>query len=139
MLISSRVIQIEWGDCDPAGIVWYPRYFGMFDACTAGLFHKATGLKKIELIEKYDFVGFPMVDTQAKFMIPSAFGDEIRIDTSVTELGRSSFNILHKVMKGDKLAIEATEKRVWVGKHPDDPARIKSKAIPEEVVAALKG
>lgn len=139
MFVSSRTIQIEWGDCDPAGIVWYPRYFGMFDACTAGLFHAATGLKKIELIEKYDFVGFPMVDTRAKFVIPSKFGDEIRIDTTISDLRRSSFDILHKVMKGDDLAIEATETRVWVGRHPDDPAKIKSKPIPDEVVAALKG
>lgn len=139
MLVNSRTIQIEWGDCDPAGIVWYPRYFGMFDACTAGLLHAATGLKKIELLAKYDFVGFPMVDTQAKFSIPSKFGDEIRIDTTVTDLRRSSFDILHKVMKGDAVAIEATETRVWVGRHPDKPDAIKSKPIPDEVVAALRG
>ena len=139
MLVSSRQIQIEWGDCDPAGIVWYPRYFGMFDACTAGLFHAATGMKKIALVAKHDFVGFPMVDTRAKFMIPSKFGDEIRIDTTITDLRRSSFDILHKVMKGDAVAIEASETRVWVGKHPDDPDRIKSKPIPDEVIAALKG
>ncbi|WP_346432981.1 acyl-CoA thioesterase [Breoghania sp.] len=115
MLVSSRDIQIEWGDCDPAGIVWYPRYFGMFDACTAALFHKAMGLKKIQLIEKYDFVGFPMVDTSAKLVVSSAFDDEIHIDTTVTELGRSSFSILHKVMKGDQLAIDRGDGKAGVG------------------------
>lgn len=32
MLINRRTIRIEWGDCDPAGIVFYPRYFEWFDA-----------------------------------------------------------------------------------------------------------
>jgi 4-hydroxybenzoyl-CoA thioesterase len=47
--------------------------------------------------------------------------------------------VLHKVWKGDALAIEAREKRVWVGKHPDDASRIKSKPLPDEVVAKLSG
>jgi 4-hydroxybenzoyl-CoA thioesterase len=36
-LVARRTVRIEWDDCDPAGIVWYPRYFDMFDAATAGL------------------------------------------------------------------------------------------------------
>ena len=47
MLINIRQVEIEWGDCDAAGIVFYPRYFAMFDASTAYLFEKATGMKKI--------------------------------------------------------------------------------------------
>ena len=34
MLVNRRIVRIEWGDCDPAGIVFYPRYFAMFDAST---------------------------------------------------------------------------------------------------------
>ncbi len=37
-LVNRRAVTIEWGDCDPAGIVFYPRYFAMFDASTAALF-----------------------------------------------------------------------------------------------------
>ena len=57
----------------------------------------------------------------------------------IEEFGKSSFNVLHKVWKGDALAIEARETRVWAGKHPDDPSRIKSKPIPDEVVTRLRG
>ena len=38
MLVNRRTVRIEWGDCDPAGIVFYPRYFAMFDASTSFLF-----------------------------------------------------------------------------------------------------
>ena len=53
MLTNTRVIRVQWGDCDPAGIVFYPRYFEWFDACTILLFEKATGMTKIRMLEKY--------------------------------------------------------------------------------------
>ncbi|MCO5162584.1 MAG: acyl-CoA thioesterase [Mesorhizobium sp.] len=139
MLVNSREVEIEWGDCDAAGIVFYPRYFAMFDASTAYLFEKALGMKKIAWTEHFGIVGIPMVDTGAKFIIPSRYGDVIRIETQATEIRRSSFDIQHRVYKGEALAIEARETRVWAGKDPDNPDRIKGYAIPDEVVAALKG
>ena len=80
-----------------------------------------------------------MVDTGAKFIIPSRYGDIITIETQATEVRRSSFDILHRVLKDGALAIEARETRVWAGRDPDDPRRIKGYAIPEEVIAGLKG
>ena len=38
MLSDTPDVRIEWGDCDPAGIVFYPRYFAMFETCTTALF-----------------------------------------------------------------------------------------------------
>jgi 4-hydroxybenzoyl-CoA thioesterase len=43
--------------------------------------------------------------------------------------------VTHKVFKGDALAIEAFETRVLVGRDPDDPARLKSAPVPEEIIA----
>lgn len=139
MLVNSREVEIEWGDCDAAGIVFYPRYFAMFDASTAYLLEKAIGMKKIAWTKRFGIVGIPMVDTGAKFIIPSRYGDVIRIETQATEIRRSSFDIQHRVYKGEALAIEARETRVWAGKDPDNAERIKGYAIPDEVVTALKG
>lgn len=139
MLVNSREVEIEWGDCDAAGIVFYPRYFAMFDASTAYLLEKAIGMKKIAWTKHFGIVGIPMVDTGAKFIIPSRYGDVIRIETQATEIRRSSFDIQHRVYKGEALAIEARETRVWAGKDPDNAERIKGYAIPDEVIAALKG
>lgn len=134
MLTARRDILIEWGDCDPAGIVFYPRYFAYFDACTGGLFAHA-GLPKPEMIRRYDIVGIPMVDARARFIVPSKFDDVITVETQIKEFRRSSFDVEHRVLKGDVLAIEAWETRVWVGRHPDDPEKIKSREIPAEVIA----
>ena len=136
-MFSNRLsVRIEWGDCDAAGIVFYPRYFAMFDSSTHWLF-EAEGWRKADLRAKFDMVGFPMVDTRAKFLIPSSYGDDIVIETRVAALRNSSFDIEHRVFKGETLAIEASETRVWSGPHPQDPKRLKAQKIPDEVVRRL--
>ncbi len=139
MLVNRREVEIEWGDCDAAGIVFFPRYFAFFDASTAKLLEKATGMKKIAWTKTYGIVGIPMVDTGAKFIVPSRYGDVIVIETRATDVRRSSFDVAHRVFKGETLAIEAHETRVWAGQDPADPERIKGFAIPDVVAAALRG
>lgn len=139
MLSHRRRLEIEWGDCDAAGIVFFPRYFAMFDASTAYLFEKALGEKKIAWVERYGIVGIPMVDTGAVFRLPSRYGDVIEIETAVREVGRSSIVLNHRVLKGEAVAIEAHEKRVWTGRDPADPKRMTAVPLPAEVAAALKG
>lgn len=133
MLTTRRKIRIEWGDCDPGGIVYFPRYFEFFDACTSGLF-EAVGLPKALLIKTYDIVGIPVVDVRASFSVASRFGDEVEIETSIPEWGRSSFRVKHRLLRGKTLAVEGWEKRVWVGKHPGDPDALKSRPIPRELI-----
>ena len=55
MLTNRRTIRIAWGDCDPAGIVFYPRYFAMFDHSTVLLLEHALGFNKHELYRTYEF------------------------------------------------------------------------------------
>ena len=138
MLKNSRTFRIEWGDCDPAGIVFYPRYFAMFDHSTTMLISSASGLTKYELLKKYDMAGYPMVDTRARFMVPTRFGDDVTIESGFTKVGKSSFDIHHKLLKNGELALEGFETRVWVGRDPQDPSRIKSKPIPDDLAAKFR-
>jgi 4-hydroxybenzoyl-CoA thioesterase len=131
------MVRIEWGDCDPAGIVYFPRYFEMFDACTAELFENA-GLPKAEMIAKYNIIGIPVVDLRADFSMPSKYGDNVTIETSILSWKVSSFSIEHRLMKGPMLAVAGFETRVWAGRHPDDPDRLKPKPIPREVIERFK-
>ena len=137
MFTFAREIVIEWGDCDPAGIVFYPRYFAMFNQSTALLFEAATGMTGFEIMREHDIIGWPMVDTRARFLRPSRFDDRIRIETRIADLRRSSFDIEHRVTKDGELAIEASETRVWSARDPDDPSRIRSLPIPEDLRRAL--
>lgn len=132
-LVFRREVRIEWGDCDPAGIVFYPRYLAFFDANTAYLF-EAAGLPKAEMVKAYDIIGMPLVDVGAKFFIPSRFGDRVTVESNVGEWKRSSLTIEHRILREGKLAVQGHESRVWAGKDPERPGAIKARAIPEEVM-----
>ncbi|MDO6964364.1 acyl-CoA thioesterase [Rhizobium alvei] len=137
MIENTRTVEIEWGDCDAAGIVFYPRYFAIFDASTAYLLEKAFGMKKAAWTKAYGIVGIPMVDTGASFSNPCTYGDVVSIHSKVSELGRSSFSIEHRILKDGKEAIRGHEKRVWTGRYPDDPERLMAVPLPDSVRAAL--
>ena len=133
MRVNRKQIHIEWGDCDPAGIVYFPRYFEYFDACTNALF-ESVGLPKPDLLKKYGIMGIPLVETHARYIAPSSFGDTVAVETRVTAWKKSSFNVQHKLYRGEILAVEAEEVRVWTVRTGSDLKRIKSKPIPREVI-----
>jgi 4-hydroxybenzoyl-CoA thioesterase len=137
MLTSTRKTRIEWCDCDPAGIIFYPRYFEIFDTSTTVLFERALGMNKIDYLKAYDFAGHPLVQSRARFRVPTRFGDEVAIETTLVGIGRSSFKIEHRLLKADTLAVEGFETRVWVIRQSGGK-RLKSQPIPPEVVARLK-
>lgn len=134
MLINRKTIHVEWGDCDPAGIVYYPRYFAYFDNCTAALF-EAAGLPKHQMLKAYGIVGIPMVDTRARFLAPSRFGDDIVVESYIAEWRRSSFDVQHKLLKKDALAVECSETRVWAVRSKTDPEAIEGQPVPQDVIA----
>ena len=78
MFTRTTQVEIQFGDCDPAGIVYYPNYFRFFDNATAGLLSAALGMHKRNWLERYGIAGIPMVDTGARFIRPSSFGDVVR-------------------------------------------------------------
>jgi 4-hydroxybenzoyl-CoA thioesterase len=137
MLVNTRKVRIEWGQCDPFGIVFYPRYFEIFDACISALFERALGMTKFQFIAKYDALGYAMVESRGRFLKPTRFGDDVTIDSTVTKFGRSSFDVSHRLFKDGELCVEGFETRVWVGRDPADPKRIKAKPIPAEIIERL--
>jgi 4-hydroxybenzoyl-CoA thioesterase len=137
MHLSRRERDVEWGDCDPAGIVFNPRFFEWFDAATAGIFSSA-GVPKAELLTRFNCAGIPLVETRARFLAPSKFGDHVVIESVIAEFGRSSFKVEHKLFNKGALAVEGFETRVWTGRDPADPGKLKSQPIPLELIALLK-
>ena len=102
MLVNRRTLRIEWGQCDPAGIVFYPQYLLIFDTSTGWLFER-TGLKPLAMRRKYGIVGMPIVEVGAKFVMPCRFDDEVVVESEVSEWGRTSFTVRHRVLKEGQL------------------------------------
>ena len=138
MVISRRRIRVDWGHCDPAGIVFYPNYFRWFDECTSALFESA-GLPLPLLYRAHGLKGFPLLDARASFAASASFGDDLDADSCVVEWNAKTLKIQHRFMRGATLAVEGRELRICVVPHPDDDARIKSAPIPEEVRRRLGG
>jgi 4-hydroxybenzoyl-CoA thioesterase len=136
MLVNTRNVRIEWGDCDPAGIVYYPRYFAIFDACTSALIERALGMTKHDYLKAYDFSGHPLVNAHSRFIIPTRFGDDVTIESTIAEFRRSSFDVRHRLRKNGALAVEGLETRVWV-KGDATKGTMKAAAVPQAVIDLL--
>lgn len=139
MFANTRTWIVEWGDCDPAGIVIYPRFFAAFDTSTSRLIEAAAGRKKAEIIRSNGIIGWPMVDTRARFLSPASFGDEVEIETRITHVGRSSFALEHRLSRDGALCIEATEVRVWAAARSDGKPGNEGVPLPDELSTLLRG
>jgi len=130
-----RQFTIEWGQCDPAGIVFNARFFEMFDASSWLLFEKALGVKPHELSDAFGIIGIPLVDARADFLKPAKFGDVVEIASRVKQFRRSSFDLEHRITVGGELAVDGGETRVWAARDTADPDKIGAVPIPAEVIA----
>jgi 4-hydroxybenzoyl-CoA thioesterase len=133
--INRRQLTIEWGQCDPAGIVFNSRFFELFDSSTWLLFQAALGVKPHELAAAFGIVGIPLVDARANFLKPIKFGDVVDIASRVAEFRRSSFDVEHHLSVNGEIAVEGGETRVWASRNKDDPEKIGATAIPGDVIA----
>lgn len=137
MLSNTLKRRIEWGDCDPAGIVFNPNFFAFFDHGTTMLY-EAAGWPKQVMLEKFGVAGCPLVATSAQFKAPCRFGDDVAIASSIVEVRNSSFDIRHELTKDGTVCVVGSETRVWTARDPET-GKLRSGTIPEEVVARFSG
>lgn len=124
---------VEFGDCDPAQIVFYPNFFRWMDAAALHFF-RAAG---VPLWRDYEaqtgIIGAPLVDASAKFIRPASYGDVIDVEASVVEWRGKSFVMAYVIRRGDTVLVEGREVRVFARRHPTDPVRIQAVHVPAAV------
>ena len=138
MFRNSIDIAVEWGDCDPAGIIFYPNYFRWFNQGAHGLFG-AAGMPFHEMIEERGIAGVPMLDAQASFRTPVRFGETITLTSWIEEWRNKSFVVAHQVHKGSQLCAEGRDVRAWVVEDKNAPNGIRAIPIPEDVKRRMRG
>ncbi|MES2174929.1 MAG: acyl-CoA thioesterase [Pseudomonadota bacterium] len=131
--LFQRIVRIEWGHCDPAGIVHAPRYFDIFGESTMLLFEQAGLPKKREMLATMAFAGFPMVDVSARFFVPTAYGDDVLVEADAPLFGNSSFTVTHRLSLDGRLCVECVEKRVWTAPDATRPGGLRAERVPDEV------
>mgnify|MGYP002632338342 CR=1 FL=1 len=137
--VNRRILTVEFGDCDPARIVFYPNYFRWFDQGTHHLFATA-GFPLPQLAGERGLT-IPLVGVRADFSGPASWGDEIAVESRIVRWGGKSFDVAHTVTHAQTGAAiaEGSETRVCVAIDPADPKGIKGVPVPGDIRAALGG
>lgn len=115
----TRPFAVEFGHCDPAGIVFYPRYVEMVNHMAENFFADVIGHPYARVIG--DGNGCPTVRLEVDFRAPSRLGERLALGLRVTGVGRSSADF---AVEGrgpqDDLRFSARKRMVWIG--PDKRA-----------------
>lgn len=132
--ISER--QIGWGDLDPAGIVYYPRYYEWIDAA-GHLFFDAITLNMKDLGQQRQ-IQFSLVETGCRYLKPGRYLEKIKIITDIEDLGKKVVTLRHRIVGAEDGSIlaEGTEKRICVD--ISNPERLRAKDIPEDILTILR-
>lgn len=136
MAASTYSVRVEFGDCDPAQIAFYPNFFRWMDAA-AWHFFASNGLSAKELLAGKGALGFPLVDARATFRSPARQGDNLEIETTVQRWGGKSFELRHVIRIAGVVAVEGQETRIWGIGDPADPKSLRATAIPAEIKARI--
>jgi 4-hydroxybenzoyl-CoA thioesterase len=123
-------LKIMFSDCDPAQIVFYPKYFQWFDVATQGMFNEL-GMEWSVFWPANDIAGLPIVDASAKFMGPSRMDDEIEIESWVDEWRDKTFTVRHNVINKGRVIVEGQEIRAVIVKDDTNPRGISAIPIPD--------
>jgi 4-hydroxybenzoyl-CoA thioesterase len=98
----TRTVQIRFSHCDPAGIVYFPNYFDMFNGLIEDWYTVQLGVNYANLIlnERH---GFPFVHIETDFKLPSRMGEALDLTLLIKRIGRSS---LSTVIVGHSTGVE---------------------------------
>lgn len=130
---NRRRIKVQFGDCDPARIAYYPKLVVWVDHSTHHLFESAGfSVRDLQLSRG---IQVPVVGLSVRFLTPAIWGDEIEIESHIARWGSKSFEVQHRltnVATSEPIA-EATETRVCVELNPSHPKQIRGQVIPDDL------
>lgn len=128
--------EVQWGDCDPAGIIFYPTYFRWFDAATWAFFAGAGYTAKRMRAEHRSM---PLVAAECQFARPAEQADRCEVRSRIVRFGGKSFVVAHEVVRDDGTVLaRGTETRVW-GRHVSGAGSpMKGEIIGDELKALFR-
>jgi 4-hydroxybenzoyl-CoA thioesterase len=135
---TTMNVEIRFGDCDPAGIVFFPRYHRWMDAASLNFFMH-WGIPPWHVLETTTgIIGTPLLEHHAKFVKSATYGERLTITTEVVEWRAKVFLQKHTVTRDDDLICESIETRVFVVRDAQDRRRIHAIPIPEDIRRACE-
>lgn len=128
---SSIKRQILWGDLDPLGIVFYPRYYEWLDA-SGHLFFQSLNLNLVSLWKDRGLI-FALLDTGCHYHLSGRYGEWIEIVTWIDELSDKTMLLRYDISRASDgaLIVEGFEKRICL--NVSDPLKFKACNIPKDI------
>jgi 4-hydroxybenzoyl-CoA thioesterase len=135
-VVAVYHVQLQWGDCDPAGIIFYPTYFRWFDAATWNMF-AAAGYDAKRM--RAEHRAMPLVAADCEFKHSAEQQDRCEVRSRIMRWGSKSFVLRHEVVREDGTPLaQGSETRVW-GRYESGPGSpMKGQTITEELKALFQ-
>ncbi len=128
--------RLHWSECDPAGIIFFPHYSRwMVDGLNELFF--SLGIDPNGKIDGQTSRGIPCVGFSIKFSRPPHLHEMVTHEIAVTKVGRTSFTVTHRFLRGEDVLAEAEDTRVWAS-HSLADAGLKAVPIPGDLRARLE-
>lgn len=132
---TLHTVAVQFGDCDPAGIVFFPNFSRWMDAASLAFFMQCGLPPWRELVKTRGIVGTPLLEINTRFLKAVTYGESIAITTWVEEWRAKVFVQVHRVMRGNDLVCEGREVRAFVERDPQDPDRLRAIPVPGDIRA----
>ncbi len=128
-------VAVHFGDCDPAGIVFFPNFSRWMDQSSLAFF-MACGLPPWrELVKTRGIVGTPLLEIHTRFLKAVTYGEALEVHTCIEHWETKTFRHKHQIFKAGELVCEGTEVRAFVIRDPANPDRIRAIPIPDDIRA----
>jgi 4-hydroxybenzoyl-CoA thioesterase len=98
---------IRFHHCDPAGIVFYPQYFVLFNELVEDWFNDGLGID-FAAFHAVDRLGIPMAHLECDFLSTSRVGEVLRFRLGVAKIGTTSLTLAVEARSGDEVRVRAT-------------------------------
>ena len=128
-------VDVQFGDCDPAGIVYFPNFSRWMDEASLAFFMACGVPPWRELVRIRGIVGTPLLEINTRFYRPATYGQTLAVHTTIETWAARTFTHRHVVKRGDTVLCEGKEVRAFVKRDAEDPDRIYAIPIPDDIKA----
>jgi 4-hydroxybenzoyl-CoA thioesterase len=135
---TTHTVYVTFGDCDPAGIVFFPNFSHWMDTASLSFFMQCGVPPWRELEKTRGIVGTPLLEINTKFIKSATYGETLTIATHVEEWRAKVVVQMHRITRaradgGVDLICEGREVRAFVKRDEHDPDRLRAIPVPEDI------
>ena len=138
---TTYSVDVAFGDCDPAGIVFFPNFLRWMDTASLSFFMQCGVPPWRDLVKTRGIVGAPLLEINTRFHKAATYGETLTITTHVEEWRNKVIVQLHRVTRAgkdgaaDDLICEGREVRAFVQRDANDRDRLRAIPVPEDIRA----